>query len=187
MMELTRISSHLVALATGGMEMGATTVMTVGFRERERILARHRADHRPADEQRLHPARRRRPGHSRAAPSTGSATWCPAVRKGISELERSAARTRSCKGRTVDVGYLDLTGCIALGITGPVLRATGLPHDLRKLAPYCGYETYDFDVITRDTCDAYGRLCIRLDEMPRVAEDRRAVRRPAAAPRRARS
>ena len=54
---------------------------------------------------------------------------------------------------------------MALGITGPVLRSTGLPHDLRKLEPYCGYETYDFDVPTRDTCDAYGRLRIRIDEM----------------------
>ena len=49
------------------------------------------------------------------------------------------------KGRTVGVGYLDLTGCMALGITGPILRSTGLPHDLRKSEPYCGYETYEFD------------------------------------------
>ncbi len=42
---------------------------------------------------------------------------------------------------------------MALGITGPVLRSTGLPHDLRKAQPYCGYETYDFDVTTGDTCD----------------------------------
>ncbi|MEO7746554.1 MAG: NADH dehydrogenase subunit D, partial [Actinomycetota bacterium] len=47
----------------------------------------------------------------------------------------------------------------------PVLRSTGLPHDLRKSAPYCGYETYEFDVPVRDTCDAYGRLRIRIDEM----------------------
>ena len=52
------------------------------------------------------------------------------------------------KGRTKDVGYLDLTGCMALGITGPILRATGLPRDLRKTQPYCGYETYGFDVAT---------------------------------------
>jgi NADH-quinone oxidoreductase subunit D len=63
------------------------------------------------------------------------------------------------------VGYLDLTGCMALGITGPVLRSAGLPHDLRKSAPYCGYETYEFDVITRTGCDAYDRLRIRIDEM----------------------
>jgi NADH-quinone oxidoreductase subunit D len=68
-------------------------------------------------------------------------------------------------GRTVNVGYLDLTGCMALGITGPVLRSTGLPHDLRKSQPYCGYETYEFDVPTTDTCDAYGRFLIRLAEM----------------------
>ncbi len=67
--------------------------------------------------------------------------------------------------RTQGVGYLDLTGCAALGITGPVLRSTGLPWDLRKEAPYCGYENYEFEVATRDTCDAYGRFLIRLDEM----------------------
>jgi hypothetical protein len=69
------------------------------------------------------------------------------------------------KGRMVGVGYLDLTGCMALGITGPVLRSTGLPHDLRKSDPYCGYETYDFDVVTRTGCDAYDRIRIRIDEM----------------------
>ena len=179
-MELNRISSHLVALATGGMEMGATTVMTVGFRERERILARHRADHRPADEQRLHPSGRRRPGHPRAAPSTGSATWCPPCARASASSSCCCCENPILKGRTVDVGYLDLTGCIALGITGPMLRSTGLPHDLRKLAPYCGYETYDFDVITRDSCDAYGRLCVRLDEMHESLQDRRAGGRPAA-------
>src|SRR5258708_12427168 len=54
---------------------------------------------------------------------------------------------------------------MALGITGPVLRATGLPHDLRRAHPYCGYETYDFDVITDDACDSYGRYIIRVKEM----------------------
>ena len=55
---------------------------------------------------------------------------------------------------------------MALGITGPVLRSTGLPHDLRKSQPYCGYETYDFEVVDpRQAADAYGRLRIRIDEM----------------------
>jgi NADH-quinone oxidoreductase subunit D len=88
----------------------------------------------------------------------------PAVRRGVGELEDLLNANPVLRGRTEGVGYLDLTGCIALGVTGPVLRATGLPHDLRKLSPYCGYETYDFEVMTRDTCDAYGRLRIRLDE-----------------------
>ena len=52
-----------------------------------------------------------------------------------------------------------------MGVTGPVLRSTGLPWDLRKTAPYCGYETFEFEVPTRDTADCYGRFLIRLDEM----------------------
>ena len=54
---------------------------------------------------------------------------------------------------------------MALGVTGPILRATGLPWDLRKSQPYCGYETYDFDVPVRDTCDAYARYLIRMDDI----------------------
>ena len=69
------------------------------------------------------------------------------------------------KARTKDVGYLDLTGCMALGVTGPCLRSTGLPHDLRRTEPYCGYENYEFDVITDDGCDSYGRYIIRVKEM----------------------
>ena len=68
-------------------------------------------------------------------------------------------------GRTKNVGYLDLSGCMALGITGPILRATGLPHDLRKSNPYSGYENYEFEVCTQNTSDAYGRFLIRLAEM----------------------
>jgi NADH-quinone oxidoreductase subunit D len=68
-------------------------------------------------------------------------------------------------GRTRDIGVLDETGCIALGVTGPVLRATGLPHDLRKAQPYCGYEQYDFKVATQTGADAYSRYLVRMDEM----------------------
>ena len=67
--------------------------------------------------------------------------------------------------RTKDVAYLDLTGCMALGVTGPMLRAAGLPWDLRKTQPYCGYETYEFDVPTENTADVYGRYLVRMDEM----------------------
>jgi NADH-quinone oxidoreductase subunit D len=164
LMELNRIGSHLVALATGGMEMGATTVMTIGFRERERILAVIEL----ITGLRMNNAYVRPGGVSQDIPSGAIdriRDMVPAVRKGIRELELLLLQNPVLRGRTVDVGYLDLTGCIALGITGPVLRATGLPHDLRKLAPYCGYETYEFDVITRESADAYGRLCIRLDEI----------------------
>jgi NADH-quinone oxidoreductase subunit D len=164
LMELNRISSHLVALATGGMEMGATTVMTVGFRERERVLSIFemitglRMNHafiRPGGVAQDLP-----PGAIDKVRDT-----IPLVRRGLGELESLLVENPILKGRTVDVGYLDLTGCMALGVTGPVLRSTGLPHDLRKVDPYCGYETYDFQVITRTEADAYARLRIRLDEM----------------------
>ena len=72
---------------------------------------------------------------------------------------------------------------MALGVTGPILRATGLPWDLRKSQPYCGYESYEFDVPTQDTCDAYGRYLIRMDEMRAVDADHRAVPGPAGGPR----
>ncbi len=67
--------------------------------------------------------------------------------------------------RTANVAHLDLAGCIALGVSGPVLRATGMPWDLRKTQPYCGYENFEFDVVTADTADAYGRFMIRVYEM----------------------
>ena len=63
------------------------------------------------------------------------------------------------------MAYLDLEGCMALGVTGPMLRSAGLPWDLRKSQPYCGYETYEFDVPTPTTCDTYGRYAIRMDEI----------------------
>jgi NADH-quinone oxidoreductase subunit D len=164
MMELTRISSHLVALGTGGLEMGATTVMTVGFRERERILSIIEM----ITGLRMNNAYVRPGGVVQDLPRgvfDKIRDTMPMLRRGLRELESLLVENPLLKGRTVGVGYLDLTGCIALGITGPILRSAGLPHDLRKAEPYCGYEDYDFDVPTRDTCDAYGRLRVRIDEM----------------------
>jgi NADH-quinone oxidoreductase subunit D len=85
--------------------------------------------------------------------------------KRLYDMENLLNENYIWKARTVGVGYLDLTGCMALGITGPVLRSTGLPHDLRRAQPYCGYENYEFDVVTTDECDAYGRYMIRVNEM----------------------
>ncbi len=164
MMELTRISSHLVCIGTGGMEMGATTVMTIGFRERERVFQIIEM----ITGLRMNNAYIRPGGVAQDLPPGAIdkiRELVPEIRKGIRELELLVNENPIVKGRMVGVGHLDLAGCMALGITGPVLRSAGLPHDLRKAAPYCGYETYDFDVITRDTADAYGRLRIRLDEM----------------------
>ena len=168
LMELNRISSHLVCLATGGMELGALTAMTYGFRERELILDLFEL----ITGLRMNHAYIRPGGVSQDLPPGA----VEKVRETVTLLRHRFKDTASLlvdngiwMARTDGVGYLDLTGCIALGMTGPILRATGLPHDLRKSQPYCGYETYDFEVPTRDTCDAYGRFLIRLDEMVQSA------------------
>ena len=67
--------------------------------------------------------------------------------------------------RLQGVANLDLQGCLALGVTGPILRSAGLPWDLRKVEPYCGYEGYDFDVPVETTGDGYGRFLVRVAEI----------------------
>jgi NADH-quinone oxidoreductase subunit D len=164
LMELNRISSHLVALATGGMELGAMTPMFFGFRERELILSLFEA----VTGLRMNHAYIRPGGLAADLPEDGPdrvAELLQILPGRLHELESLLTESYIWKARTQGVGYLDLTGCMALGITGPVLRSTGLPHDLRKAQPYCGYETYDFDVVTADTADCYGRYLIRVGEM----------------------
>ena len=164
MMELNRISSHLVALATGGMEIGALTVMTQGFRERERTLDMFEL----VTGLRMNNAYIRPGGVAQDLPDDAPAKireYIAWMRDKLPDLEALMNENPIFKGRNVGIGYLDLTGCVALGITGPMLRSAGLPHDLRKSQPYCGYETYEFEVPIRDTCDAYGRYRIRMEEM----------------------
>ncbi|HEX7461481.1 MAG TPA: NADH-quinone oxidoreductase subunit D, partial [Dermatophilaceae bacterium] len=164
LMELNRVGSHLVCLATGGLELGATTIMTIGFRERERILAIFEM----ITGLRMNHAYIRPGGVAQDLPPGAIdkiRDAIPLLRRGIGELERLLNENPIVKGRMVNVAYLNLTGCMALGVTGPMLRTTGLPHDLRKSEPYCGYENYEFDVPVRDSCDAYGRMRVRMDEM----------------------
>jgi NADH-quinone oxidoreductase subunit D len=164
MMELNRISSHLVCIATGGMEIGALTVMTIGFRERELVLDLFEL----ITGLRLNHAYIRPGGVANDLPADGIEKvrdFHTLMSKRVFDYIKLCNENPIFKGRLVDVGYLDLAGCMALGITGPVLRSTGLPWDLRKTQPYLGYEDFDFEVPTWDTCDAYGRFRIRLDEM----------------------
>jgi NADH-quinone oxidoreductase subunit D len=163
MLELNRVASHLVCIGSSGMEMGSTTAMTIAMRGRERILSIFEM----VTGLRMNNAYIRPGGVAQDLPPGAvdlARDAVPKVRQDIRELEVLLG-SPLIRGRLVGVGYLDLAACMALGITGPVLRSTGLPHDLRKLDPYCGYETYDFDVITRTSCDAYGRLEIRIEEM----------------------
>jgi len=164
MMELNRISSHLVCIATGGMEIGALTVMTIGFREREKVLDAFEL----ITGLRMNHAYIRPGGVAQDLPDTALdhvkdlIAW---MRKHLPEYAAFCNENPIFKARLAGVGYLDLAGCLALGITGPVLRSTGYDWDLRKKQPYCGYETYEFEVQTWDVPDAYGRFRIRLNEM----------------------
>ena len=164
LMELNRISSHLVAIATGGMELGALTVMTIGFRERELCLDLFEF----ITGLRMNHAYIRPGGVAQDVPEGTVARVTEFIELMKTRLHEYAALCNAnpiFKGRLEQVGYLDLEGCLALGLTGPILRSTGYPWDLRKTQPYCGYEDYDFEVITWDTCDSYGRFRIRLAEM----------------------
>jgi NADH-quinone oxidoreductase subunit D len=164
MMELNRISSHLVALATGGMELGAMTAMFLGFRERELVLNLFEL----ITGLRMNHNYIRPGGLAQDLPDNAVAEirkFLDLMPRRLRDLEGLLNENYIWKARTQGIGYLDLAGCMALGITGPILRSTGLPYDLRRAEPYCGYENYEFDVITDDGCDAYGRYIIRVKEM----------------------
>ncbi len=164
LMELNRISSHGVALATGALELGALTPMIWGFRDRNVVLRL------------FEKITGLRMNHAFIRPG-GLAADLPEgieveIREAMADLRKYAVETTDMlvgngiwMQRTAGIGYLDLTGCAALGLTGPILRATGLPWDLRKTNPYCGYETYDFDVPVADSSDCYGRWLIRVAEI----------------------
>ncbi len=163
MMELNRIASHMTAIGTFGLELGATTVFLYAVRERERILDLFEM----ITGLRMNHAYVRPGGVSQDLPQGA----LDAIREFLARMPHQLIELRSLLdanplylARTKNVAYLDLAGCMALGVTGPLLRGTGLPWDLRKSQPYCGYETYEFDVPTEDSCDAYGRYLVRINE-----------------------
>jgi NADH-quinone oxidoreductase subunit D len=164
MMELNRISSHLVWLATTGMELGALSMMIYGFREREYILDIFEL----ASGLRMNHAYVRPGGLAQDVPDEAIArirefvSWMP---DRLDMYEDLLSGNPIWQARTQGVAVLDVAGCLALGVTGPVLRSAGLPWDLRKTMPYLGYETYDFDVVTSTDADVWGRYQVRLGEM----------------------
>ncbi len=164
LLELNRISSHLVCIATGGMELGALTVMTCGFRDRELILDVFEM----ITGLRMNHAYLRPGGVAQDVPPgtlDKVRETVALLKKRLPEYAALCNANPIFKARLVDVGHLDLAGCLALGITGPVLRSTGYAWDLRRTQPYWDYETYEFDVATREQPDAYGRFRVRQDEM----------------------
>ncbi len=164
MMELNRISSHLVAIGTGGNELGATTIMTTSFLAREEVLRVIEA----VTGLRMNNAYIRPGGVAQDAPENIVEMLAVLDRKltpKMSELADLQLKNPIFLARSVGIAHLDLSGCMALGITGPILRSAGLPYDVRKTDPYCGYETYDFQVPVSEAADAYTRTVLRMEEI----------------------
>jgi len=153
-----------VCLATGGMELGALTGMTAGFREREEVL--HLLEFLTG--LRMNHAFIRPGGLAQDFPEG----WAEKVtdlitvmRSRLPDYDKLLTGQPIWRNRLEGVGYLPLDGCLALGATGPILRSAGLPWDLRKIEPYCGYEEYDFEVPTATEADCYARYRLRVAEM----------------------
>ncbi|MFD1322471.1 NADH-quinone oxidoreductase subunit D [Micromonospora sonneratiae] len=164
MMELNRISSHLVWIATTGMELGAISLMLYGFREREYVLDIFEL----CSGLRMNMAYVRPGGVAQDVPDEAIKKideFLDYLPKRLAEYEDMLSGQLIWKQRTQGVAVLDVTGCLSLGITGPVLRSAGLAWDLRKTNPYCGYENYEFDVPTADTADVWGRYLVRMAEI----------------------
>jgi NADH-quinone oxidoreductase subunit D len=164
MVELQRISSHLVWLGTHALDMGAMSVMLYAFREREEIL---KIFERFAGQRMM--TSYIRIGGLALEPPTG---WRELVKKfidsmpaHIDEYEALLTENRIWKGRLEGVGYLPAEQLIALSTTGPGLRAAGVAFDNRKMFPYSSYEEFEFDVPTRTESDCYARYMVRVAEM----------------------
>jgi len=163
-MELNRMGSHLVGLATMGLELGALTAMLNGLREREMILDI------------LEMITGLRMNHAYVRPGGVAQDLPPGTVEKIRELITSFRKNLPgydslltgnpiWQQRLQGVAALDVRGCLALGVTGPMLRSAGLAWDLRKVEPYCGYEGYEFDVPTETTGDGWGRFRVRMREV----------------------
>jgi NADH-quinone oxidoreductase subunit D len=162
--ELNRISSHLVWLATGGMELGALSMMLYGFRERETILGLFEL----ITGLRMNHAFIRPGGVIQDLPDGALdqiRAFIDDFPRKLNDYENLLSNNPVWLDRNQGIGRLDAATALALGVTGPMLRASGVAHDLRKSQPYCGYERYEFDVPTHDASDCFGRYVVRLAEM----------------------
>ena len=162
--ELSRIASHCVWLGTGGIDIGALTPFFYCFDLRERILDLFEM----SGGARMHPNYIRVGGLRDDLPEgfLGKldgviAMYGPRMR----DLRGLLQKNPIFQDRTIDIGIIEPADAVAWGLTGPVLRASGIEYDVRKAFPYSGYDEYEFDVPTRTEGDAYARFLVRLDEM----------------------
>jgi NADH-quinone oxidoreductase subunit D len=162
--ELTRIGSHLVWVGTHALDLGAMSVFLYCFREREELLKILEF----VSGQRMMTSYFRIGGLALEPPPG----WLERVDKflrlfhsRLPEYETLLTDNRIWRARTQGVGVISAKDAVALGVTGPVLRSTGVAYDVRKMFPYAGYEEFDFEVPTSTDGDCYARYILRIAEM----------------------
>lgn len=166
--ELSRINSHVVWLGTSALDLGAMTVFFYCFREREDILRMLEM----FSGQRLMTSYIRVGGVALEPPRG----WEKVLGKFIREFQAKVDEYENLLNsnpiflqRTKGVGHLSLDRLLDVGVTGPMIRAAGLPWDIRKSEPYSSYEKFDFDVPVYTDSDVYSRYRVRLEEMRQSA------------------
>jgi NADH-quinone oxidoreductase subunit D len=164
MTELNRIASHQVWLGTHALDIGAMTPLFYTFRDREEILKIF---------EKYCGARLTthmfRIGGCQYETYEGFEkevlTFCENVAPKIDEYEELLTTNRIWVSRTKGVGFLNGSDCIALGVTGPLIRAAGVKWDIRKAQPYSSYEKFDFEIPTGQNGDTFDRYMVRMQEM----------------------
>jgi len=162
--EMSRILSHLVWAGTTGIDIGAFTVFLWLFHERERLYNLIEA----WTGARLTTSLTRVGGLMADVPDGWTdelRRWCGRFPKVLDEVETLLSKNGIWLGRNVDVGAISAEDAINWSLSGPMIRASGVPYDVRKDWPYLGYETYDFDVPVGEHGDCYDRYLVRMEEM----------------------
>jgi NADH-quinone oxidoreductase subunit D len=168
LMELSRIGAHLIYLGTTGIDLGAVTMFFFCFNEREKLyeLLDAYTGHR------MNNTYIRIGGvYADAEESLLGAVeaFVDQFPSKVDEFERMLTGNRIWYDRNHNVGVLSKEDALAWSLSGPILRGSGVEHDLRKAQPYSGYETYDFEVPVGTIGDCYDRYLVRVEEMRQSA------------------
>ncbi|MCH6255660.1 NADH dehydrogenase (quinone) subunit D [Puniceicoccaceae bacterium K14] len=162
--EMARISAHLLGLGAFTMDVGALTVFMITFTEREKLYTLFEE----LTGARFTTSYSRIGGVTRDMPEGWTdkvLKFCDEFLPLVEDVENLLSRNRIWVDRTADIGVISKEDAIAYGLTGPNLRGSGVDIDLRRDAPYSGYEKYDFEVPLGENGDCYDRYAVRVEEM----------------------
>jgi NADH-quinone oxidoreductase subunit D len=162
--ELSRISDHIVSLGLSSMDLGAFSPFLYAFQNRERLYDVFEE----VTGARLTTSFTRVGGMAHDLPPGFEKRVREAlvyIRSTLDEMNDLLTNNQIWQERTQGVGILTKEDAIAYGVTGPTLRASGIAYDVRKCRPYLGYEEFDFELVTEDSCDVWGRYLVRRREI----------------------